>query len=482
MSINDLKKLKYISIDSSFRDRNFYPNPCNFEIPVSQLGYRDKLNSNDPISDMFPILAFNSAFVVPPSSNDTLGSSEFFTEYSRILIQDEDPNLVFFISILSPSKLKTLKNFYKGSILGCIPQGFTSYEYRRIDYYEYIGQFELLSGKIVDVGKFKIIEPFSSPNLSLPNVSNPSFNNNSLPFSYIFIPNGSEIDNFYNNYLLINEDINENLKILSYNSKTKIATLDGTFSNSWNPYDNYTIRKRLPFESGNISGLNKYLLNAPFLSSNISNFYVGDIIRISDLSSPFYNKTSVITSYDPISKNISIKFPIDDSLLIPSNTKAELLIFTKDNLVPLFSYISGESSNQNIYELELINIVIPNLLLDSNNGGYPKNYPYFYLEIFNSSTYGNTRNTIISNNPNSFRAIFRIPIDDTTNQNISKFLKLNGNGMKQIIKFRPDQSINILLKSPQGNIISFIEKDFFSPNIPNLNIQINICLSIRLIK
>jgi len=47
---------RYLEIDSSFRDRNRFPNPSDFEIPISQTGTRDRFNAIDAVSTSTPIM------------------------------------------------------------------------------------------------------------------------------------------------------------------------------------------------------------------------------------------------------------------------------------------------------------------------------------------------------------------------------------------------------------------------------------------
>ena len=78
----------------------------------------------------------------------------------------------------------------------------------------------------------------------------------------------------------------------------------------------------------------------------------------------------------------------------------EILQFTRDNAVP-FCYSGSLVSQQEMvcYEIELINLVLPNKTLTS--GGRTAFYPYVYVELQNvSGASAGTKCVIYSNNPN----------------------------------------------------------------------------------
>ena len=132
------------------------------------------------------------------------------------------------------------------------------------------------------------------------------------------------------------------------------------------------------------------------------------------------------------------------------------------------------------YEIELLNLIIPNKILISGNGGNAVTYPYFLLEIYNISVAsGDTRNILISNNPNSVRVLFRIPVDDTVSKSVSPFIKIDGDGMVQTIKFKPDQSLKFRLLLPSGDTIKVGDSEKFSPSAPNEFMQLSACFSLR---
>jgi hypothetical protein len=64
-SMNHMNCLKYMDINSSYRDRNKYPNPCDFVIPYrGSKEYSDDYFFNDPVLSSTPYSAASS--IIPP--------------------------------------------------------------------------------------------------------------------------------------------------------------------------------------------------------------------------------------------------------------------------------------------------------------------------------------------------------------------------------------------------------------------------------
>jgi hypothetical protein len=87
------------------------------------------------------------------------------------------------------------------------------------------------------------------------------------------------------------------------------------------------------------------------------------------------------------------------------------------------------------FDVELLNLVLPNAFLNVSNGSRAVFYPYVYVEltpISNSERYG--PNSINSNNPNARRMLFRAIVKDVVNDVTSPFVRIDGSGMKQRVK------------------------------------------------
>ena len=132
------------------------------------------------------------------------------------------------------------------------------------------------------------------------------------------------------------------------------------------------------------------------------------------------------------------------------------------------------------YEIELLNLILPNIVLISNRGGRPISYPYLYVTLQQvGGTSGNAKNIIYSNNPSSTKMTFRAVVDDTPLPSISPFIKIDGDGMVHIIKFKPNESFKLGIYHSNGDIFQVDEQDNYSPTEVNPLVQISACFSFK---
>lgn len=288
--------------------------------------------------------------------------------------------------------------------------------------------------------------------------------------------NASNISNYYIDSYLEDTTLGEFRRITSYDGATKVVTLDSPFSGGWAAGDNYQIRFTLPIQTGVLTGgsINSFTLS-PSFTGTASN-YVGNYIWIT--SGPAAGDVRRIVTYDPITHTGTVR---------PNFTAApgagdtlELLNFTTDNAKSLIYTGSMVSQSETVcYEIELINLVLPNVILQSGYGGLLAFQPYLYVELSNvSSPEPYSAGIIYSNNPNSRRALFRAPTTDISDPLVSKFIKLDGSDMVQTVKFKPNDSLRFSVFLPNGELM-LTEPDFFSPLRPNPILQISAAFAIR---
>lgn len=167
--------------------------------------------------------------------------------------------------------------------------------------------------------------------------------------------------------------------------------------------------------------------------------------------------------------------------LVPTTQKVNLLPFSYDNLNP-FVYSGSIVSQQEMvcYEIELLNLILPNATLDVGVGGQISYYPYVYVELQNVSGSGShLKNIIYSNNPNATSMLFRVSVDDVPNPSNSSFIKIDGDGARQTIKFKPNDNLRFSVRLQNGEIFKTTLPEFFSPSQPNPRSQISAYFSIR---
>ena len=177
--------------------------------------------------------------------------------------------------------------------------------------------------------------------------------------------------------------------------------------------------------------------------------------------------------------NPPFPFPItgDEITPPPAGLKRKHLIlpFSHDNFTP-FVYTGSITSQQEMvcYEVDLVNLVLPNRELAVGAGGFISYYPYVYVLLQNVSASGaNLRNIIYSNNPNSTNVLFRCAITDIANPNTSSFIKVDCDGATQTVKFKPNDNLRFAVFLPNGEVFKTVLIDNFAPKITNPLAQIS---------
>jgi hypothetical protein len=208
------------------------------------------------------------------------------------------------------------------------------------------------------------------------------------------------------------------------------------------------------------------------------------VITIDPLGPPF---TAAIQNGDAFSITSGVvSGGLDQFTYSISNQPAYILPYTYDNLYPFINAQSQIANAQQWYELELINLILPNQILDCGFGGLISFYQYVYVEIENSNGSGTSgSNNIISNNSNAVGMTFRATIDDVSNPVNSTFIKIDGDGMTQTVRFDPQDNLKFSVYLGTGSnpnekeLFKVLPKEHFSPCPPNQLIQISAMFSIK---
>jgi hypothetical protein len=464
---------RYLEIDSTYRDRNKFPLPSNFEIPMAQSARKTLNNAEDPVSLGIPIRAwtcnnlstsvpniFRILCVVEPKTTRLSGLTDTIT---------------FIIN--SSQRLQQMQDYYKG----CIMEDAAFFNRRRIKKYTFLGSFPAY-----DRAEIQVEVPF--PETFVPtnqvyiydptDISNPTY-------PVFFVPDGSVNENAYCSYFLFNETRNEYRPISFYNNSTRCIYLDLSNDSQgdivgWSLLDNYCIRKDLPFLPA-VGNVNAQVISNSGSSIIIDTSYTEDLnfkfVRITP-STYNYNYTGEINrriiSYNNITNELTV-FPVIDEIITPGSN-IEILNFSYDNLFP-FVYTGSQLSHQELvcYEMELLSLILPSETLKCMDGGSISHYQYVYVEITNLST-GSLKNIIYSNNPHASKAIFKVPCFDI--QDAPVYVKIGG-GQIQTIKFKPNDTLSFSVKMPNGEYFQTLISDKFSPEKPDPRIQINALFGLR---
>ena len=250
------------------------------------------------------------------------------------------------------------------------------------------------------------------------------------------------------------------------------------------------------------------------LSLNYNN-YVGNILYIRSFAPEYTNPTSAsnlgyglyyrqfpytlsTTTCPPYSSNTTGCSVILGSFQDPSTGSAyivagsgytqvvgatpltwEILPFSNDSTVPL-TYTGSTVSQQQMvcYQIKLNSLILPNVILRS--GGRIAFYPFVYVELTNeSASSGHQKNLIYSNNPNAVTATFRASIRDVQTPLITRFVKVDGDGEIQTIKFKPNDNLRFRVFLGDGTTFMTDANDNAPPEEPNPFLQLSALFEIE---
>lgn len=477
-----MSNIRYLEIDSTYRDRTLWPLPGQFEIPISQTGRKGKLDAVDPVSAAAPVNAWKSNQFLAITGGATITATLETTGAGLTNTRG-----IFIISSAVAGEFQQEKNYYSFSTITDTGTG----ETKRIVSYRYLGN---------DKAQITTDTPFSA-NISTAagalSISDPTdISDTSNPL--IYVPAGRLGEDAYIGCFLYNETLKDYRPISYYSFETHLLTLDTSASSGgpvagWTATDNYSIRKEAP---SIVSGTTAASTTTSIvLTDGVTedNYYIGDFIRV--IPAPvgsYYNntipapvtETRRIVAYNGATQTATVSPPFSASvgaITAPLTNRLEILNFSYDNLNP-FVYNGSLVSQQEMvcYEIELLNLVLPNDTLVVGSGSRIAFYPFVYVELRNiSGASSGNKNIIYSNNPYSTSVLFRAVVDDISNQISSSFIKLDGDGAVQTIKFKPNDNLKFTVKLPNGDIYNTIIEENFSPYAPKGLGQVSAFFSLK---
>jgi hypothetical protein len=519
---------RYLELDSTYRNRNQDPNPSNFTVLIAQSGTRDAVSAYDPVCISAPIKTW-----VPDDL--ILKCGVINTPTLAPLNQKGVFTICFPVDTVNP-----LSGYYNGcpiemNIIGCPTPPLTQPTGQTV----IITSWDVLSLNSSE-GDCFIVSVSPSFTSDIPQGIVKFLQGTDLTIGKFLIPDGFEADYYYVGYIMYNENLNKWRPIISYNKTHRLAGVDlspeygGPIDASTNPpaetwrkWHTYSIRKALPKYFGELP--NCECLPYPFNKSTSfkipcnTNVAIGDFIRFTfkdkkeitppiDPEDPTYtyeyiNISCRITGYTGKGRPAVPAIPatqwssaVPAIPAIPCNVVTvdccmldlkfgtdmdriincfEILQFTRDNAVP-FCYSGSTVSQQEMvcYEIKLINLVLPNKTLVS--GGRVAFYPYVYVELQNVSGASSGNKCIIySNNPNATKMLFRAAIDDIRDPSTSPFIKIDGDGMVQTIKFKPNDNLKFGVYIPNGQCLETVDKDCLSPLPADALLQVSATFEIK---
>ena len=449
---------RYIELYSRHRNRTRFPNPSSFEVPFA---FSQPLGAGG-IKAFDPVLNGMVYFSYQPTSIISQGIVGVGSSDSSIIIIPDQP-------------VSRIPEYYTGAILIIVTS--SGMLMRTI-----IGYQPTSLSLTPNVALFGVTPGYAYFILS---VSTPSF----LHFPLDVNDNHVDLladDQGCTGYYVIDETLSYGTNIVArliiyYDVSLRYAYFNEDMPAGWSSTDRYTIRRTLPSEKWTISAPSTMsggilYLTLPDAANASEGFYVHQYVYFYQNDSEF--STYRIVSYDGFQRKLGC---IVTSFSTPFPTQGDtinIVSFSHDNFSPL-SYIGSiVSQNQAVcYEVMLTRLALPNVNLRS--GSRVSFYPYVYVEFSNmTSPTGFSRSVIYSNNPESQRALFLVPVRDMVLPVNSNFVKLVGR-MRQIVKFKPNDSFRFSVFLPDGSPFLPVQNDLASPYEPNNRLQINAVFAFR---
>lgn len=482
---------KYLLLDSSYRDRVRFPLPAEFEVCCSNSGMKTRTQAVDPIAYSSPVITFNTIFDF--NTNNTTLSGNISATTAASQLSGNASSSLYVVGVFANNSLSKIKNYYQGAVL------FNSTTGRRSRILEYTFLGNNGNATIGDIGTFQLYSNDIGviTNTDVIVISNPS----DFSVRQVFIPTGTYSYNAYVNQYIVNDELSttnntlEFAKITSYNIFTKIAIVDRNIS-TWS-----TLFIPVPLAAGSVNSTLSIRHDLPILGrlSNPStsttttvtmdSSFVNQPLVGSFLYFPSTNVLPVVTSSNSSLRKIvkseiigsNIVVTVDD--LFPTTyiqgTFFEFLPFSRDNVVPLnFSGSTLSQQEVSCYEIELIDLIIPNYILTVDGGGFVSKLPFLFVELSNIGSSGGY-NSIYSNNPNSTQMLFRVAVPNIADDITSPFICIQSTNVTQTIKFKPNDNLKFSVRMPNGEIFKIITDDTQSPLLPIRSVQISAQFSIK---
>lgn len=494
---------KYLELESTYRNRNLFPDQGSFEVQISQSGKHDQFTAVDPITTAHPTRTFSIG------DESISGTVRVHTAVNGLNVSTQTKFIfnVLKAAIVPTTSLKFTKNYYVGAVI-CPSTGTTAIA--RILEWIYIDEQAATVAPVVDASynfSIRVDTPIvmtalhTSTGFSIGRMSSIS---TSVPRK-IFIPTTENYSNIYSNWYLFNQTTTVAVgsprytQISNFDMDTHLVTAVSTIS-GWVDTDVLVLRQSLPnMYNGGYNLVNTapiaitsynicHLDGTPAATSNAS--YINSFVRyyppktaVTQLPQESFVtriigfvvivntvNTVNITGQDIKGQTFTSHIATED--LIPPLSIIEIMPYSRDNFCP-FSY-NGSMTSQNqpvAYEVCLNSLILPNVTLTS--GGRIANYPHVYVEIENIGSVGNSINSIYSNNPNTNKVVFRVPVTDLNFPSTTPFVKLTGNGMEQTIPFKINSDMRVSVKLPNGTIFQTETEDSNNGAVPNPFLQIS---------
>ena len=463
---------KYIDVHSTFRDRNRFPDPSTFVVTLAQTGRRTTaFSARDAISlstPVFPLFSSaETAFAYTSASGSQTYRVDGIVEVSNGAAERIYPfsssgqytGFVFedvasgsFATITATEISETGTQYDAGTVLsatsdaialGAVSLPFTAHS--DIDNY-YVGYRVEIGGQ-----SRVITQSFGS---------DPSFAGN--PSVYVSPPwEGDPATLVGASYSIVSAET----YFVTVDTVLSILTVPPATTGSQRVY---RIRPEKPHLVGTLVSATATTFELPSFASAVDEAYAGWFIWLPG------NGAHLILAYNGATRTGLVSG--FDTTPSPGDS-FNILAFSRDNLTPLVYNGSFMPQQPGYYEIELVNITVPNALLLSSYGSRTSFLPYLFIEFYNASS--PLAAPTYSNDPVSCKSLFKVPVFGVDSPLAAPFVVLQGNGMRQVMLFRPNGDLVFSILLPNGEPFRTQLSDWTSPAPPNPLVQISATFAVR---
>lgn len=439
----------FLELDSTFRNRQQWPLPGEFEVLLSQSGRNTQQNMIDPTCTNLPSETWTGAYFNENGLGNLSVQGVVSTDCCAPFIT---------LTPVFPSSFETKKDYYKKSI---VQNTSNPTQISLI-----LESTDLGGGKMQIVIRNSNFQFNVGDTLTILDSSDFSDPNN----SYLFIPSSKQT---YANQILYNETLGES-RTFSFDSNTGLLKILGS-TLGWSLTNNFSLRPAPPnfvCTAGIGSTTTQIIVTGTAATSNTNfeNWFVR-------FPKTLYGNTEIspqglsrrIVRYDNATNTITVNPPLPAT---PAGMQMQLMQSGYDNAIPFNTRmtVAGEIPT---YKVRLSSLTLPNIPLSVGSGEKPSLGNFFYVELSNPDVPQAQFYNIFSNNPYSTRALFRATVKEIENPNLVKFVPLKGD-MVQTLRIRLDSNMRMRVVVPStGETFQTIVPDTMSPEKPNDAVQIS---------
>jgi hypothetical protein len=320
---------QYIEIDSTYRDRNKFPNPSYFEVPFEQSGAHTRFDAVDPISNAAAKIVFSPNDFSQAGATNLTGT---VTAIGATGVGNATSPQSIIIDIPVAQVAHQELNYYRGIILEITTA--TTVERQVIDAWRYM---ETSGGN--DVFKVDMMAAFSAAVQAGDAIAmNNSSDLTDTSHPIFFVPFGVDSTQFYFGDIIYNQDLQDYRSIDYYSSTSHIVQVNAITTPvvGWLATHTYVLRLQPPLETGAAAGGSISSVTLAAVASAVDGFYVGSFVRMT--SGPAYtfganNDSRRIISYNGTTKVATVT--PDFAGIVAAGNSYEILEFTRDNEYPL---------------------------------------------------------------------------------------------------------------------------------------------------